>query len=483
MEYEPVIGLEIHAQIHTASKMFCACPVVEDSGDLPPNAYVCPVCAGMPGTLPVVNRRAVELTIMTGLALHCQISPLARFARKSYFYPDLPKGYQISQYDLPLAADGYLVVETGGGSRRVRVNNVHLEEDAGKLYHTDSATLVDLNRAGVPLIEIVSAPDMRSAEEAHTFAAQVRDILVYLGVNSGDMQTGAIRFEASVSVRPVDSGVLNPRHEIKNLNSFRALRRAVEYEIGHQLGVVRGGGSVVQQTMGWDEDRGVTYVQRTKEHAHDYRYFPEPDLPPLEVSAQWVERLRSQLPELPAARQARFLAEYGLRDSTARLLAARKAVADFFEAAVALGRVAPQAIANWVVGELFQMMKEAGSEADEIPVSPGSLVELVELVAAGTVNRNTARQVLEQMVVTGQDARAVIEERGLAQISDQATLRRVVAQVLDGHPAQVEAYHAGREQVVEWLMGRVMKATQGQANPRVALALLRTALEARREPR
>ncbi|HID89788.1 MAG TPA: Asp-tRNA(Asn)/Glu-tRNA(Gln) amidotransferase subunit GatB, partial [Anaerolineae bacterium] len=318
--YEPVIGLEVHAQIHTASKMFCRCPVVEDTGDLEPNTYVCPVCTAMPGTLPVINRRAVELTIMTGLALNCEILPVSRFARKSYFYPDLPKGYQISQHGLPLAKDGYLEIETENGTRRVRIDNVHLEEDTGKLYHVGNISLVDFNRAGVPLIEIVTKPDMRSAEEVRTFAVKLREILVYLGVNSGDMEKGVMRFEASVSVRPVGSDELMPRHEIKNLNSFRALYRAVAYEITHQIEVLESGGQVVQETMGWDDARGVTYTQRTKEYAHDYRYFPEPDLPPLEVGREWVESLRGQLPELPDARRARFQAEYGLGDFETELL-------------------------------------------------------------------------------------------------------------------------------------------------------------------
>ncbi|MCK4451689.1 MAG: Asp-tRNA(Asn)/Glu-tRNA(Gln) amidotransferase subunit GatB, partial [Anaerolineae bacterium] len=300
MEYEPVIGLEVHAQIHTRSKMFCSCPVVEDTGDLPPNTYVCPVCTAMPGALPVINRRAVEIAITTGLALNCQVSPVTRFARKSYFYPDLPKGYQISQYTPvfpPLTVNGYLEIrpeiETGAGARRVRINRAHLEEDTGKSYHVGGASLVDFNRAGVPLLEIVSEPDMRSAEEVLAYATKLRSILVYLGVNSGNMEKGVMRFEANVSVRPVGSDVLNPRHEIKNLNSFRALARSIEYEVRHQIEVYESGGTITQQTMGWDETREVTVPQRGKEYADDYRYFPEPDLPILEISREWVEELRA----------------------------------------------------------------------------------------------------------------------------------------------------------------------------------------------
>ncbi|HEY75679.1 MAG TPA: Asp-tRNA(Asn)/Glu-tRNA(Gln) amidotransferase subunit GatB [Thermoflexia bacterium] len=481
--YEPVIGLEVHAQIHTASKMFCRCPVVEDTGDLEPNTYVCPVCTAMPGTLPVINRRAVELTIMTGLALNCEILPVSRFARKSYFYPDLPKGYQISQHGLPLARDGYLEIDTENGPRRVRIDNVHLEEDTGKLFHVGNVSLVDFNRAGVPLIEIVTKPDMRSAEEVRAFAVKLREILVYLGVNSGDMEKGVMRFEASVSVRPVGSDELMPRHEIKNLNSFRALARAVAYEIEQQIKTLESGGRVTQETMGWDDARGVTYTQRTKEYAHDYRYFPEPDLPPLEVSREWVESLRRQLPELPDARRARFRAEYGLGDFETELLVADRAVADYFETAVGLGKVSPKTLANWITGDLFRLMKETRRGIDEIPVSPEGLVDLIRRVEEGTVNLNTGREILEEMVATGKEARQIIEEKGLAQISDEVALREIIEQVLDQHPAQVEQYLGGKTQVAGWLMGQVMKATRGRANPQLVRSLLTEALEARREAR
>jgi len=480
MGYEAVIGLEVHAQIHTRSKMFCGCPVVEDTGDLPPNTYICPVCAAMPGSLPVINGRAVELTIMAGLALHCRIPPLNRFARKSYFYPDLPKGYQISQYALPLAVNGYLEVNAGAGPRRIGITRVHLEEDTGKLYHVDGASLVDLNRAGVPLMEIVSEPDMRSAAEVRAYATALRDILVYLGVNSGDMEKGVMRFEANVSVRPVGSNELGTRSEVKNLNSFRALTRAVEYEIDRQIGVLEHGGRVVQETMGWDEARGVTVVQRGKEHAHDYRYFPEPDLPPVEVSHEWVEALRAQLPDLPEARRARFVAEHGLGETEAGLLVADKNVADYYEAAVAVGRVGARAVANWITGPLFRLMNDTGLEIDSLPVDPAALVELIALVEQGVVNLNTGREVLERMVASGQSAQQIIAAQGLAQISDHDALAQAIAQTLDGHPGPVQEYLAGKEQVAGWLMGQVMKATRGQANPQMVRELLLRALEARR---
>ncbi|RLC79580.1 MAG: Asp-tRNA(Asn)/Glu-tRNA(Gln) amidotransferase GatCAB subunit B [Chloroflexi bacterium] len=483
MEYEPVIGLEVHAQIHTKSKMFCSCPVVEDTGDLAPNTYVCPVCTAMPGALPVINRRAVEIAIMAGLALHCQVPPATRFARKSYFYPDLPKGYQISQYTPvfpPLTVNGYLEIETEAGVKRVGVNRAHLEEDAGKLYHRGSASLVDLNRAGVPLLEIVSEPDMRSAEEALAYATKLHAYLVYLGVNAGDMEKGMMRFEANISVRPIGSDVMNPRHEIKNLNSFRALARSVDYEIEYQIATLEAGGAITQQTMGWDDARGVTVPQRGKEFADDYRYFPEPDLPILEIDRAWVEGLRSQLPELPDAKRARFTANYGLSDYDARVLVADKRVADYFEAAVAASKIAPKTIANWVTGELFRLMKENGQEIGAVKISPSALAELIGLVKDDTINLSTGKEVLEEMFASGNSARQIVEKRGLAQISDTASLEQIIAQVLDENPEQVGKYLDGKVQIAGWLMGQVMRATQGKANPQVVQELLRAQLEIQR---
>ncbi|MDY6876552.1 MAG: Asp-tRNA(Asn)/Glu-tRNA(Gln) amidotransferase subunit GatB [Chloroflexota bacterium] len=483
MEYEPVIGLEVHAQIHTRSKMFCSCPVVEDTGDLPPNTYVCPVCTALPGVLPVINRRAVEIAIMTGLALHCEVPSFTRFARKSYFYPDLPKGYQISQYTPvfpPLTVNGYLEIETEAGVKHIGVNRAHLEEDTGKLHHVGGASLVDFNRAGVPLLEIVSEPDMRSAEEVLAYATKLRSILVYLGVNSGDMEKGVMRFEANVSVRPAGSGVLNPRHEIKNLNSFRALARSVAYEIEQQITTLDANGTVTQQTMGWDEARGMTVPQRGKEYADDYRYFPEPDLPILEVSREWVEELRARLPELPEAKRRRFIADYGLSDYDAGVLVADKAVADYYEAAVVIGTAGPKTVANWVTGELFRLMKETGKGIGTVKVSPQALVELIGLVSDGTINLNTGKGVLEEMFASGRSAHQIVEQRGLAQVSDALVLERAVAQVLEENPKQVDQYLDGREQLLGWLMGQVMKSTRGKANPQVVRTLLQAQLETRR---
>jgi aspartyl-tRNA(Asn)/glutamyl-tRNA(Gln) amidotransferase subunit B len=485
MNYEPVIGLEVHAQIHTASKMFCSCPVVEDTGDLEPNTYVCPVCTGMPGVLPVINRRAVELAIITGLALHCEVPSFTRFARKSYFYPDLPKGYQISQYTPvfpPLTVNGYLDIETEEGAKRIRINRAHLEEDAGKLYHVDGASLVDLNRAGIALLEIVSEPDMRSVEEVRAYTSKLHSILVYLGINSGDMEKGVMRFEANISVRPVGSDALNPRHEIKNLNSFRALARSVAYEIENQIATLEVGGTVTQQTMGWDEARGVTVPQRGKEHADDYRYFPEPDLPILEIGREWVAELRAELPELPDAKRDRFISAYGLSDYDAGVLVSDRAIADYYEATVgaAASAVDPKTVANWVTGTLFRLMKESGQEISEIAVSPQALAELIGLVQEGTINLNTGKDVLAEMFATGRSGRDIVDERGLAQISDTAALERIVAQVLDGNPEQVDRYLGGTHKVLGWLMGQVMKATRGKANPQAVRELLQTQLMDRR---
>jgi aspartyl-tRNA(Asn)/glutamyl-tRNA(Gln) amidotransferase subunit B len=479
MNYEPVIGLEVHAQVYTASKMFCSCPVAKDADDLAPNTHVCPVCTGMPGVLPVINRRAVEMTLMTALALNCEINPIALFARKNYFYPDLPKGYQISQLALPFGVSGYLEIETEMGRKRIGINNVHLEEDTGKLRHVEGASLVDFNRAGVPLIEIVSEPDMHSIEEVRAFVTQVRAILVYLGVNSGDMEKGAIRFEASVSVRLAGSDVLNPRHEIKNLNSFRALARAVDHEIAHQVEVLENGGRVTQQTMGWSEMEERTYVQRSKEYAEDYRYFPEPDLPPLEVSREWVAQLHAQLPELPAARRARFVTRYGLSDYDAGVLVGDPSVADYYEATAiaATGVADPKTVANWISGELFRLLKESGQEIGAAPVSPQALGGLIGLVQDGTINANTGKKVLAEMFASGRSARQIVEERGLAQLSDTAALAEIVARVVAENAQAVGQYMGGKAQVLGWLMGQVMKATRGQANPQAVRTLLLEQLE------
>ncbi len=476
MEYEAVIGLEVHAEMRTASKMFCSCAVVDATQALP-NSAVCPVCAGMPGVLPVINQRAIEYAVRVAQALHCQVNLRSIFARKNYFYPDLPKGYQISQYEEPLAVNGRLVIHTSQGERIIRVHRAHMEEDTGKLTHIsqngESYSLVDLNRAGVPLLEIVSEPDMHTSEEARAYAMALRAVLRCLGVNSGDMQKGVIRFEANISIRPRGSAELNTRVEVKNLNSFRALERSIDYEIKRQIEVVENGGRVVQETLGWDENRGVTYSQRSKEHAHDYRYFPEPDLPPLLLDAAWVEQIRAALPELPDARARRFQTQYGLNAYDADVLIAEQNVADYFESAVsAAPQTAPKVIVNWVTGELFALMNRSGLDFERVAdvnfsVPASALAGLVQMVSDGQINQNTAKTVLAEMFESGKTAQDIVSEKGLRQISDTSLIASLVAQVLQENAAQVDDYLNGKETLMNWLFGQVMRAARGKANPQV----------------
>jgi aspartyl-tRNA(Asn)/glutamyl-tRNA(Gln) amidotransferase subunit B len=484
MEYEAVIGLEVHAELQTRSKMFCACAVVDNTA-VEPNTAVCPVCSGMPGTLPVVNERAVDYAIRVALALQCEVQHTSIFARKNYFYPDLPKGYQISQYESPLATNGRLTIRTAEGEQVIRVRRVHLEEDTGKLTHVErddkSYSLVDLNRAGVPLLEVVSEPDMHSAEAARAYGEALRDILRYLAVNSGDMEKGVIRFEANVSVRPkagpgMQAAPLGTRTEVKNLNSFRAMERAIVYEIDRQGKVLEAGGVVDQETLGWSEARGQTYSQRSKEEAHDYRYFPEPDLPPLVVETDWVERLARELPELPYAKYRRFMSQYGLSSYNAWRLTEEQKVADYFEKAA---QAAPaQNVANWILGDLFSLVNQsnAGQAApvtfDDLKVSPQALAELVNIVANGKVNQSSAKEVLGEMFKTGEGAATIVEARGLTQVSDQSYISGLVAQTLGEHPKEVASYKAGKAGIANFLFGQIMKKAAGQANPQVVRAEL-----------
>jgi len=471
MEYEPVIGLEVHAELETRSKMFCSCPVV-DTTQAQPNSAVCPVCAGMPGVLPVVNQRAVEYALRVALALECEVAPISIFARKNYFYPDLPKGYQISQYEEPLARHGRLTILTAQGESVVRIRRVHLEEDTAKLTHVtrngEAYSLVDLNRAGVPLLEIVSEPDLHSAEEVRAYAMALRSLLRYLGVNSGDMQKGVMRIEPNVSVRPVGSTALGTRAEIKNLNSFRALERGVAYEIQRQTELLRQGKKVRQETVGWDDAREVTFIQRVKEGEDDYRYFPEPDLPPLVVEPAWMEQIRSALPELPAAKFHRFREQYGLNDYDAGVLVAEQAVADYFEQVVKdTPGISPKVVTNWVSGELFGLLNQSGISIDSSKLPPAELARLVQMVTDGAINMTTAKSVLSEMFATGRSAEAIISQGGLRQISDTDSIAPLVSQVLAENPEQVTAYLEGKETLLRWLIGQVMRAARGQANPQV----------------
>jgi aspartyl-tRNA(Asn)/glutamyl-tRNA(Gln) amidotransferase subunit B len=483
--YEPVIGLEVHAELLTDSKMFCGCRVVDLVQALP-NTAVCPVCLGMPGMLPVINRKAVEFAIRVALALNCTIQSHNVFARKNYFYPDLPKAYQISQYEMPLARKGWLDIDVdaeGGQLRkRVRIRRVHLEEDTGKLTHLENGrgSLVDFNRSGVPLLEIVSEPDLHSTYESRIYAMKVRQILRYLGVNSGDMEKGVIRFEANVSLRPAGSDQLGTRTEIKNLNSFRAMADAVDYELERQGAILSAGETVLQDTMGWSEARQETFSQRGKEEAHDYRYFPEPDLPPLQVSESLVEEIRASLPELPDEKIGRYLADFGLTPYEAKVLAEEREVAHWFEEALAAGGNS-KPVANWMLNTLFGLMNESGLEISEIRVTPAGLVELIDLVDQGSINNNMAKEVLAEMFTSGLPAAEIVAEKGLAQISDETEISDLVEKILKDTPEQVAIYLEGKEGLRGWFVGQVMQATQGKANPQLVNRILTRQLEKHKE--
>lgn len=464
-QYEPVIGLEIHAELMTNSKMFCSCRVV-DSVEAAANTAVCPICLGMPGMLPVINQQAVEFALKVALALNCTIQPHNIFARKNYFYPDLPKSYQISQYELPLGVNGWLDVELESGqTKRIGIRRVHMEEDTGKLTHLDGGgSLVDYNRSGVPLLEIVSEPDICSGEEARTYAMKIRQILRYLGVNSGDMEKGVLRVEPNISLRPFGSHEFGTRTELKNLNSFKVLLDGTDYELKRQEAVLRAGGRVVQETRGWHEGRRETVSQRNKEEAEDYRYFPEPDLPPLDVSEEWITAVFATLPELPDAKIARYKNEFGLSSYEARVLAEERSVAEWFDSAVSQGGT-PKTITNWLINDLFRLMNEHKQTIANIKVNPAMLVELIGLVEKQTINNNSAKEVLAEMFQTGETAPAIVQHKGLAQISNETAIATAVSQVLQDNPEQVSKFLNGKEQLKGWLVGQVMKTLRGKGNP------------------
>ncbi len=486
-KYQLVVGMEVHAQLLTQSKMFCRCST--DYAGAPPNTHVCPTCLGMPGALPVANRAAVEATIRSGLALNCAIAGVAVFARKNYTYPDLPKGYQISQFELPLCRDGWLEIESEDGSaRRIRIRRAHLEEDTGRTVHDGAYSLVDLNRAGVPLMEIVSEADIHSPEEAYAYLTSLRTILRYLGVNSGDMEKGALRCEPNISVRTLEQkqrGEYGVKVEVKNLNSFRSVRSAIAYEMQRQIAVLESGGRVEQVNMGWDEQRQCTVVQRSKEDSHDYRYFPEPDLPPLQVSPVWVEELRHTLPELPRAKQARYEQQWQLRRTEAAVLTSEKLVADFFEAAVAAYGVEqgrPQRMANWMTGELFRLLYAEGEGQDlrqiaAVKVRPDQLAGLLRLIDAKSITPNTGKKVLEQMFATGDDPNAIVARQGLGMVSDTSAIDEAIDTVLAANSAELARYHTGETKLFGFFMGQVMRATKGKADPETSRARLQDALE------
>ncbi len=473
--YEVVVGLEVHAQVLTQSKMFCGCST--DYLVAPPNANTCPVCLGLPGSLPVINRRAVEATIRTALALNCEIPEFSKFDRKNYFYPDLPKGYQISQYDLPFSRHGHLDFDVNGEARRSGITRVHLEEDTGKLQHEGAieqaqSSLINFNRAGVPLMEIVSEPDLRSADEAREYVMRLRAILQYIGVNNGDMESGQLRCDANVSLRPVGRIEFGTKVEIKNMNSFRAIHRAIEYEIVRQTEVLEAGGRLVQETRGWNDARGLTVSQRTKEFAEDYRYFPEPDLPPLEVSREWVAEIGSSLPELPAARRDRLIANFGLSPYDASVLTSSKPMAEYFEEAVRLGAPA-KAAANWILGDFSRFLNADHIEIQDASVKPAHLQQLIALIDSGIISGKMAKQTFEAMYRAPDPEPALTAAKGSSQISGDAELTGIVDQVIAENEKSVADFKAGKEQALKFLIGQGMKLSKGRANPQRLEALLR----------
>lgn len=479
MKYEPVIGLEVHAELLTKSKMFCGCEVV-DSTTAKPNRYICPVCTGQPGALPVLNAQAVELAVRVGLALGCEIHVESIFARKNYFYPDLPKGYQISQYDQPLATNGRIEIETEAGTKEIRIRRVHLEEDTGKLSHADGHSFIDYNRSGVPLLEIVTEPDLRSAEEARAYAMKLHAILRYLGVNSGDMEKGVIRFEANVSVREAGSDQLNTRTEIKNLNSFRALVQGTDYEIERQSEIYASGGTVEQETVGFNEATGRTYSQRGKESAHDYRYFPEPDLPPLVLTQEWIETIRTSLPELPEAKTRRFVEQYELKPQEARLLTSEKALADYFEAVAIKSKSAARAVHSWIAGEFLRYLNDLSIDVAEVPIPAEDFARLIDMVTDKTISANSGKVVLGELFKAGGKPDEIVKAKGLAQVSDEGLIQETIVKILSDNPTEVQQFLAGKETLLQWFMGQIARATKGRADPAVARELLLRSLEERR---
>lgn len=479
MKYEAVIGLEVHTELQTKTKIFCSC---RTSFGADPNTNVCPVCLGLPGVLPVLNKKVLEYAVRAGLALNCEISRFSKFDRKNYYYPDLPKNFQTSQFDLPICEHGYLDVEVEGEKRRIRITRAHMEEDAGKLVHhgtsiTDSDySLVDYNRTGTPLLEIVSEPDMRSAKEAVAYMEKMRAILQYVGISDCRMEEGSLRCDANVSVRPVGQKELGTKTEIKNINSFKGVERAIEYEAMRQAELLEDGGKVVQETRTWDEKEGVTKSMRTKEEANDYRYFPEPDLVPFTVSDEYIENIRKSLPELPDARKERYMKEFGLSSEDAVFMTNDKATADYFEAAVDAG-ADPKACVNWLMGEFASQLSIDGIEIAKAPVSAENLAALLKLISKGTISGKIAKKVFATMWKEGGNPEEIVKAQGLVQISDTAELSKLVDEVVGKNPKAVEDFKAGKKKAVGALVGQIMKATKGKANPRVINELLNKKLQ------
>ncbi len=478
MEYETIIGLEVHAQLLTESKIFCGCSTRFGES---PNHLTCPVCLGMPGVLPVLNRTVVELTIKTALAVNCQIARCSQFARKNYFYPDLPKGYQISQYELPLARGGYVEIELEGvtGSKKIGINRIHMEEDAGKLLHElDGApsewSYVDFNRTGVPLMEIVSEPDMNTPEEAAEYLRTLRSILQYLEVCDGNMEQGSFRCDANISLRPKGFQGLGTKVELKNMNSFRNVMRALDYEVQRQASVLDSGDKIIQETRLWNVDRGISESMRGKEEAHDYRYFPDPDLVPLVIEEAWIDEIRKTMPELPREKKQRFINQYNIPEYDAAILTATRQLADYFEACVGLGPQ-PKAVSNWIMGDILRHVPDT-RDIGLFPVTPAHLADMLMMVEKGTISGKIAKTVFEDMVLSGKMPQAIVAEKGLVQVSDSAALEKAIQEVLDAQTDKVADYRSGNEKIFGFLMGQIMKATQGKANPQMVNDLLKKKL-------
>ncbi len=478
MKYEAVIGLEVHAQMLTDSKIFCGCSTKFGSE---PNTQTCPVCIGMPGVLPVLNKKAIEFATKTGLATNCNISSYSRFARKNYFYPDLPKGYQISQYELPICEHGYIEIVVDAEIKKIGITRIHMEEDAGKNIHEGAGnySFVDLNRAGVPLMEIVSEPDIRTPKEAAEYMKKLRTILRYLGVCDGNMEQGSLRCDANVSIRPVGQKAYGTRTEVKNINSFKFVEKALEYEIKRQIKVVEEGGKIIQETRLWDSNKGITESMRGKEEAHDYRYFPEPDLVPITVEQKWIDEIKASLPELPDAKSKRFASEYGLPEYDADLLTDEKPLADWYEEATAsysLSVSGPKIISNWVKGELTRLLNEENKSIEECPLKPSQLADMLKLMDNGTISGRIAKVVFEEMYRTGKDAEIIVKEKGLVQISDSSEIEKAVDEVVAKNPKEVERFKAGDEKLLGFFVGQIMKLTKGKANPQIVNEMLKKKL-------
>ena len=475
MEFEPVIGLEVHAQLKTNTKIFCACSTAFGA---PPNTHTCPVCLGMPGVLPVLNKKVVDYTLRMALATHCKIARESRFARKNYFYPDLPKGYQISQYELPIALNGFVDIEVNDGLRRIGITRIHMEEDAGKLGHDPARPLsmVDFNRTGVPLIEIVSEPDLRQPEEAGAYLKQLRSIVRYLGICDGNLEEGSFRCDANVSIRPKNTQPLGTRTELKNLNSFKHVEKSLQYEISRQNEVIKDGGQIVQETRLWDPDNNKTTSMRGKEEAHDYRYFPDPDLLPLAIDDTWINTVKKSLPELPDAKKKRFMDQYELPSYNAELLTSDRELADYFENCARLFPH-PRQVSNWIMGSLLGLLNTQEKNIEDSPVAAGDLARLLALVEDGTISGKIAKTVFDQMARTGMPAKQIVEEKGLVQITDTNALEDWVLKIISSHPKEVKAYKNGKTKLMGFFVGQIMKETRGQANPKMVNEILKQKLE------